>query len=144
MKKMDALISIRPEYIARIMNGEKKYEFRKSIFKQPVKRVFIYSSAPKKRIVGYFDWTGTITGTVNQVWDQTKEYAGIDKKAYKAYFKKAECAYAIKLNSLHLFKEFMNPWHVNGFRPPQSYYYLRNKNRILHEKLCDLVQKEER
>jgi predicted transcriptional regulator len=31
---MDALLSIRPKYVDRIISGEKKYEFRKKYFKQ--------------------------------------------------------------------------------------------------------------
>ena len=139
---VDVLISIRPEYVARIINGEKKYEFRKRIFKQHVRRIFIYSSAPQKRIVGYFDWDGAIAGDVSSVWEQTSKYAGIDEPAYKAYFSAAESAYAIKLNLLHLFDKPVNPWYFQGFRPPQSYCYLGDKDKNLYEKLCDLVQEE--
>lgn len=136
---VDALISIRPEYVARIINGEKRYEYRKRTFKQPVKRVFIYSSAPQKRIVGYFAWEGAIAGAVDLVWAQTRRYAGIDEKAYNAYFGNTECAYAIKLNFLHLFEEPVDPWCFQGFRPPQSYCYLGDRERELYEKLCNLV-----
>ena len=31
---MKAILSIRPEYVDRILSGEKKYEFRKRIFKR--------------------------------------------------------------------------------------------------------------
>lgn len=139
---VDALISIRPEYVVHIINGKKKYEFRKRIFKQQVRRVFIYSSAPQKSIVGYFDWDGAIVGTVSSVWEQTSKYAGIDELAYKVYFCGAEYAYAIKLNSLHLFDKPVNPWCFHGFRPPQSYCYLGDRDRELYEKLCNLVQEE--
>ena len=139
---VDALISIRPEYVARIVNREKIYEFRKRTFKKSVGRVFIYSSAPEKKIVGYFDWDGAIVGAVDSVWEQTRKYAGIDKNAYKAYFGNAECAYAIKLNLLHLFEEPVDPWRFQGFRPPQSYCYFGGRDRELYEKLCNLVQEE--
>jgi hypothetical protein len=50
---MDVLLSIKPKYVKPILEGEKKYEFRKVIFRNPaVSRVFIYSSAPSLRSAG--------------------------------------------------------------------------------------------
>lgn len=52
---MNLLMSIKPEFVKRILAGEKLYEFRKTIFKQNVDKVFIYSTDPDKKIVGYFE-----------------------------------------------------------------------------------------
>lgn len=135
----DALISIRPKYVKRIVSGEKKYEFRKSIFKRTVKRIFIYSSNPQKRIIGFFDWSGSIIGDVNQVWEKTCHNSGISEEEYNLYFSKSNCAYAIKLDSLHIFKYAINPWEFSGFKPPQSFFYFDERNRDLYEKLSSLV-----
>ena len=56
----DVILSIKPKYVQSILSGEKQYEFRKAIFKnRTIDRVFIYSSAPVKRIVALFE-IGTI------------------------------------------------------------------------------------
>ena len=83
---MEALISIRPEHVERILSGEKKYEFRKKIFKQPVSRIYIYASSPQKKIIGYFDWAGFLSGSVEDIWIKTREYAGIAEADYQRYF----------------------------------------------------------
>ena len=38
---MNLLISIKPEFVNKILANEKLYEFRKSIFKQKVDKIFI-------------------------------------------------------------------------------------------------------
>jgi len=51
---MNAILSIKPQYANAILKKEKTVEFRKKVFKNEVDRVYIYSSSPVKRIVGYF------------------------------------------------------------------------------------------
>ena len=55
---MNALISIKPKYVEEIINKNKKYEYRKSIFKKDIDKVYIYSTRPNKQIVGYFKYSG--------------------------------------------------------------------------------------
>ena len=51
---MNVLLSIRPKYVEEIIKGNKRYEFRKSIFKKNVEEVWIYATSPTKKIVGTF------------------------------------------------------------------------------------------
>ena len=51
---MNVLLSIRPKYVEEIIKGNKRYEFRKSIFKKNVDEVWIYATSPTKKIVGTF------------------------------------------------------------------------------------------
>ena len=48
------ILSIKPIYAQAIMNGTKKVEFRKKIFKRPVDKIFVYSSSPEQKIIGFF------------------------------------------------------------------------------------------
>jgi predicted transcriptional regulator len=43
---MKALLSIKPEFVDKIISGEKKYEYRKRIFKQKIEAVVIYCTMP--------------------------------------------------------------------------------------------------
>ncbi len=53
---MNVLLSIKPKYVNEIINGNKRYEFRKVIFRnRNVTTVYIYSSSPEKQIVGSFE-----------------------------------------------------------------------------------------
>ena len=47
---MDVLISIKPKYVKKIISKEKKYEFRKNIFKKNVDTIIIYTTSPEKKI----------------------------------------------------------------------------------------------
>lgn len=53
---MRVLLSIKPEFVEKIFDGTKKYEFRKSLFRRnDIKCVIIYASAPIKQVVGEFE-----------------------------------------------------------------------------------------
>ena len=46
------LLSIKPEYVERIFNNTKKYEYRRILAKNNVDSIVIYCSYPVKKIVG--------------------------------------------------------------------------------------------
>lgn len=122
---MNALISIKPKYVEEITSKNKKYEYRKNIFKKDINKVYIYSTSPNKEIIGYFKYSGYLKGTPEEIWRITKEFSGIDETSYYNYFDNNECAYAIKIEKLHIFKEPIDPKsRINNFFAPQSYIYL--------------------
>ncbi len=122
---MNVLISIKPNYVSEILNGNKKYEYRKSIFKRNVNKVYIYSTNPKKRIIGYFEYSGYLSGTPDEIWNITKEFSGIDKNSYFEYFNNKELAYAIRIKNLNIFDVPLDPKNnIENFKSPQSYMYL--------------------
>lgn len=139
---MDALISIHPEFVEDILSGKKRYEFRKRSFLKPIERIYIYSTCPQKKIIGYFLWMGHIEGNLYDVWHQTEDYAAISKKKYMQYFHGYDRAYAIIISELYIFHQEINPWVYEGFSPPQSYCYLKGTKGGLYEQLRDLVSKD--
>ena len=46
------LLSINPEHVENIFNGNKKYEYRKIKCKEKVDKIIIYSTAPIMQVVG--------------------------------------------------------------------------------------------
>ena len=46
------LLSINPEYSSQILQGTKKYEYRRQIAKRAVDEILIYSTAPDMKIIG--------------------------------------------------------------------------------------------
>ena len=118
-------MSIKPKYVEQILNENKKFEYRKSIFKRNIDKVYIYSTSPKQQIVGYFKYTGYLDGHPKEIWDITKEVAGIDEISYYEYFNNRECAYAIKIEKVHIFEVPIDPKNkIEKFNAPQSYMYL--------------------
>ena len=52
---MKVLLSIKPEYAEKIFNGEKRFEYRRVIFKRKgITTVVVYVTAPISRIMGEF------------------------------------------------------------------------------------------
>ncbi|SEJ95963.1 Predicted transcriptional regulator, contains an HTH and PUA-like domains [Propionispira arboris] len=122
---MDVLLSIKPKYVEQILSGRKKYEFRKKIFLKPVERVYVYSSSPVKRIVGFFLYAKSIKDTPNNVWEQTKKFAGISKDDYFHYFIDKKIAYALIIERFYEFEIPLDPKQLfDDFSAPQSYKYI--------------------
>ena len=45
------LLSIKPEYVNKIVAGKKKYEFRKFHCREDVDTIVIYATAPVKQVI---------------------------------------------------------------------------------------------
>lgn len=122
---MNVLLSIRPKYVTEIVNGTKKYEFRKSVFKQRdnVDKVYIYASSPVKRIVGAFTIETIIEEHPEELWRLCKDLSGIAEVEFFDYFRNKEKGYAIEIGVLELFDPVNPKDHVPDFIPPQSFCY---------------------
>lgn len=127
---MKVLLSIKPEFAERIFNGEKRFEFRKSIFKnEDVNEVYVYVTAPVKQIVGKFSAVRIYCDTPANIWNLGKEYAGIDKERFFEYFAGKDTAYAIEISDAMRFSSPINPKEIiEKFVPPQSFCYFDDAN----------------
>ena len=122
---MKVLLSIKPEYVEKIFNGTKKYEFRKSLFKRrDITIVVIYASSPLKRVVGEFEIENILSDDVNTVWEQTKNYSGITKAFYYSYFQKSKTANAIQIGRLTKYEISRPLSDFNIHQAPQSFCYI--------------------
>ena len=123
---MRVLLSIKPEFVEEIANGNKKFEYRKAIFKnKSVKTVVIYATMPVGKIVGEFDIGDILEEHPSTLWDKTKEYSGVNKKFYNEYFYGREKGYAIAIKKLKMYKEPICPYSSGKkFTAPQSFKYL--------------------
>lgn len=123
---MKVLLSIKPEYAEKILTGKKRYEFRKSIFKNSsVKTVVIYATMPVGKVVGEFDFDEVLSDSPQAIWAETSKYSGITKKFFNSYFDGREKAHAIKVRSV---RRYDVPVSLQEFVPsgsaPQSFRYL--------------------
>jgi type I restriction enzyme S subunit len=123
---MDVLLSIKPKYVKSIIEGDKLYEFRKAIFKnREINRIYIYSSAPVKRIVALFEISTILEDHPAVLWDRVRDHAGINDSEFFSYFAGRERGYAIGIENLREFDTPIDPRkEIPGFVPPQSYCYL--------------------
>lgn len=124
---MRILLSIKPEYVEQIERHTKLFEFRKRNFKKLPSEVWIYASAPVKKIVGIIQVRDIIEDTPISLWSRCKQNAGIKEKAFFEYFKGKNQGIAIVIKDYIKFEIPIDPYKVNpDFIPPQSYAYLDN------------------
>jgi predicted transcriptional regulator len=122
---MKILLSIKPEYAEKILSGEKKYEFRRTIFKdQSVKTVVIYASSPIQKVIGEFDIECIISLDLDELWESTKYHSGIDKEFYDSYFHGKEIGYAIKVKKTKRYRKHQDLNDYDIKYPPQSFCYM--------------------
>jgi predicted transcriptional regulator len=123
---MRVLLSIKPEYAEKILNKEKRFEFRKSIFKnKTVKTVIIYATKPVGKVIGEFEVAEIISACPADLWQQTVNYSGITEDFFMEYFNGRDIAHAIKVKKV---KRYKQPQDITCFLPhgnaPQFFYYL--------------------
>lgn len=118
------LLSIKPEYVERIFNGSKKYEFRKHLPQEKVDKIVIYSTDPVQRIVGEVEVLGTIMMKPTPLWEFTKTHAGISRAKYRLYFKDCSVAYAFQLGKTQIYKAPKKLEEIGLKSAPQSFVYL--------------------
>lgn len=121
---MNVILSIRPDFVQKILSGEKQYEYRKIIFRKKVNIIYIYATRPIGKIVGQFKISNIIYDDKEVVWDKTHCESGITKEFYDKY-------YHDKLKSVAIGIKDVIKYHyplegdtlIKKFKAPQSFMY---------------------
>lgn len=123
---MKVLLSIKPEFAHKIFEGSKKFEFRKTLFKNnDVKTVVVYASSPVQKVIGEFEIEQILKRDLDSLWTATKEYAGIDKAYFDKYFLNKRHGFAIQVGKVRMYKKFKCLRTDFNLTPPQSFLYLK-------------------
>lgn len=122
---MKVLLSIKPEFAEKILSGEKKFEYRKAVFKRDVQTVIIYATSPVARLVGEFEIDGVLKEKPCKLWNETKEASGITRCFFDSYFSGRDYGYAIKVGKVNRYSEPLIPASlIDKFVAPQSFRYV--------------------
>lgn len=132
------LISIKPCYIEKILDGNKTIELRKTKPKlKPDDFILVYASSPKQSIIGWLKVKKIIDDTPRKLWSQVKKQAGVTKKEFDSYYKNSKLAVAICFDLKYKTDLSLNTvrqkWE--NFNPPQSFHYLRSEEVCLAESI---------
>lgn len=123
MRKL--LLPIKPQYVDAIIAGTKRVEYRTRIRKDPeVTKALIYRSGDLKKIVAEFTIGGIMEGTPEQLWEQTKEFAGIEEKDYFRYFANKDIAYAYHICNLVIYPDPIPLVTFGIENAPMSFMYI--------------------
>ena len=118
------LISINPEHVAKILSGEKKFEYRTKAAKKDVDSLIIYETTPVKRIVAEAKILEVLEMCPEDLWEKTRKNSGISKAFFDEYFQGRSIAYAYRLGEV---KVYDNPLELSFYgikTAPQSFVYL--------------------
>src|SRR4030042_236387 len=114
---MKVLLSIKPEFALKIFDGTKRYEFRRSIFKnRDINKVIVYASSPVGKIIGEFEIEDILHEELPILWSKTKHHAGTNEEKFKGY--------AIQIKNA---KRYDKPVLLDSLRvstAPQSFMYV--------------------
>jgi predicted transcriptional regulator len=130
MERETLLLSVRPMFAQRILNGTKTAELRRVRPSVHVGQdVLIYSSSPTMALLASAVVERVESGPVTMMWPRVSKAAGVSHAEYLAYFDGAEIASAIWLSAISALDQPLTlsdlrkrwPW----FRPPQSYCFVR-------------------
>lgn len=121
---MKVILSIKPYYADKILDWEKKYELRRTIFKSKVTKVYIYASAPISKVIGEFEIDNILCEDIPDLWKRTKDYSCVDRKFFKSYFSNKEKWYAIKVKRPKRYKNYLSIKESFWVLPPQCFAYV--------------------
>lgn len=122
---MKVLMSIKPKFVEKIFSETKTFELRKKIFKSSINTIVIYSSSPKKKVVGEIIIDKIISSTPKLLWKSYKNNLGISEKEYFKYYKNSKVAYAIKIKKVIKYKKELELKDFGIEKAPQSYQYIK-------------------
>jgi Uncharacterized conserved protein len=122
---MKVLLSIKPQFALKIFDGTKKFEFRKSVFKNSnINTVVVYASSPMQKVIGEFTIDEIMEEKPNVLWEMTQKHSGISKEFFDEYFFNRDRAFAIKVKDITRYKEPKELIDFDLNFAPQSFVYL--------------------
>ena len=119
------LLSIKPQFVEKILSGEKCFEFRKYIPNKTVNKILIYSSYPVCAVIGEAEVLDTISAEPKLLWGMTKNQSGVDSEFFFKYFANKDKAYAYKLGKITKYPIAKQLSDFGVKCAPQSYVYIK-------------------
>jgi predicted transcriptional regulator len=132
----EILISVRAEYVAKMLKGEKTVELRRRNLRvSPGTRVWIYSKAPQGAIKAHAKITAVVTGDPSHLWQKFRSRVGVTQQEFQSYFDTVDEGCALVLSNVvklrkHISLQTMRE-RVHSFHPPQFYTKLRGNEPML-------------
>jgi predicted transcriptional regulator/DNA-binding XRE family transcriptional regulator len=138
--RRDLVLSIKPEYSAKIVSGKKTVELRRRFSSniQPGTIVLIYESSPTRALTGLASIAEVLHGPTSTIWKKFGDEACIRRNDFDSYFAGTKTGFAIKLRGARPLKRALELQELRDrfqFEPPQSFLYAPPELReaLVHE-----------
>ncbi len=119
-----ALLPIHPEYVGLIASGDKRAEFRRTLFAKKPTHVILYATSPENRLVGYFSVAGIDHESPRRLWDLHRGSSGLSRERFFKYLHGKDQAMAIRIGEFRPFRAALRLADVGVDVPPQGFRYL--------------------
>ncbi len=119
-----ALLSINPQHVKRILDGTKRFEFRKVRTRREITRIVIYSTSPVGLVVGEAEVMEVVEGDPAEVWEATHAAAGITREFFDQYYAGRDRAVAYRLGEVSEYAQPKTLAELGVASAPQSFAYL--------------------
>lgn len=130
-------------YARQIFDGTKEYEFRKSPLKlcDMNKKIYVYSAKEDKAIIGSFEVSDILKGSVDDILMRTGYNIRRDKQEIIDYFENSYMCYALKLENVQRFENPLTLRQMRRIDPeiqlPQYYQHIYPDSK-LYEPIVNL------
>lgn len=127
----DVVLSIKPHYSEKIIEGFKTVELRRRFPVSAPKGTvaYIYSTSPVRAMVGMAEIKNVLKLPIAQIWERFEEMAHIDKCDFDKYFEGVELGFALVFAEARAFSRPLPLSELRkkfGFEPPQSFLYAKH------------------
>ena len=134
------LLSLKPVYAKLVFAGLKRAELRRRFARHMEGRcVLIYVSSPVCQVQGGFTVDRIWNGEPEDVWEQVKELAKVNKETFDAYYEGCAKAFVLSIGEAWKYKHPRCLTMLNGrfpsFSAPQSWRYLRDEEYAFFHRL---------
>jgi predicted transcriptional regulator len=131
--KRNVLVSIRPIYATKILNGLKTVELRRRFPRATTcgAMAMIYSSSPVQAIVGFARIKEVLHLPVSGIWRDYGAAACIARDQFDEYFSGRNHGFAILLDDVRALRRQVKVVDMKknfGIVPPQSFRYLDERH----------------
>lgn len=118
------ILAIKPKYVDEILAGIKRYEYRTRVPKNPISTIYIYETAPMKKVVAEVQVIKILALSPNDLWEETQKFSGITKQFFDEYFFDRKIAYAYKLGAIKVYEKPLELENFGLKKAPQSFAYV--------------------
>lgn len=119
------LLSIKPKYVEKILEGTKKVEYRRVIPKcKDITHIIIYASAPICQVVAEVSISNILSDKPSSIWDKTFSIGGISNDEYCTYFINSKVAHAFIIDDIKVFTPYRKLIDYGIKTPPQNFIYI--------------------
>lgn len=118
------VLAIKPEFVKKILSGDKRFEFRKVCPRKAVDEIIIYETRPMKKVVGAARVVRIISMGPDEMWEFVKNNAGVSYEFFKSYFASCDVAYAYCLGDVVRYDAPKTLAEIGLKSPPQGLVYL--------------------